>query len=59
MKARQAGKCRHCDVKLTKNFEVDHAVPLCEGGTNDKTNLQLLCKRCRDNKTQEEAANRG
>ena len=34
-------------------------LPLCAGGTNDKDNLQLLCKKCHSNKTQEEAANRG
>jgi 5-methylcytosine-specific restriction protein A len=33
----------------------DHIVPLAEGGTDDETNEQPLCRRCSDQKTAEEA----
>jgi hypothetical protein len=32
-----------CCVKEVK-FEIDHNVPLSGGGTNEKHNLQVLCK---------------
>ncbi|WP_417481839.1 HNH endonuclease [Maricaulis sp.] len=49
---RDKGECRACKRSLTSlinNFETeryDHIVPLARFGTNDVTNLQLLCERC-------------
>jgi 5-methylcytosine-specific restriction endonuclease McrA len=43
---RQRGMCAVCRCKLTKSFHRDHIVALASGGSNDKTNLQLLCKSC-------------
>ena len=34
--------------------EVDHIVPLKAGGTNDRSNLQALCKACHSAKTMRE-----
>jgi 5-methylcytosine-specific restriction protein A len=34
--------------------EVDHIVPLFEGGTDEESNLQALCGRHHDNKTAKE-----
>lgn len=34
--------------------EVDHIVPLSQGGTNDIKNLQAICKKCHARKTFEE-----
>jgi 5-methylcytosine-specific restriction protein A len=34
--------------------EVDHRVPLARGGTNDRSNLQALCKSCHSRKTNRE-----
>lgn len=31
--------------------EVDHIIPLADGGTNDPENLQALCKACHSRKT--------
>lgn len=44
-----------CDLsatrsKTTGSMQVDHIVPLKLGGTNDPTNLQLLCKNCNQDK---------
>jgi len=42
-----------CCVKEVK-FEIDHNIPLSGGGTNEKPNLQLLCKACHLIKTSNE-----
>ena len=31
--------------------QIDHIIPVALGGTNDKQNLQVLCKWCHDKKT--------
>jgi 5-methylcytosine-specific restriction endonuclease McrA len=35
-----------CGFFKLNRFHIDHNVPLAEGGTNDKSNLQLLCVEC-------------
>ena len=42
-----------CCVKEVK-FEIDHKIPLSGGGTNEKHNLQVLCKACHLIKTSNE-----
>lgn len=42
----QRGKCVYCHCDIRKKFQVDHIVPVSAGGANDKSNLQLLCKKC-------------
>ena len=42
----QCGKCAYCRVKLGRKHHVDHIVPVAKGGTNDPSNLQLLCIPC-------------
>lgn len=49
---RDAYTCRYCghhppDVKL----EVDHVVPICEGGSNDPANLVTSCFACNRGKS--------
>jgi 5-methylcytosine-specific restriction endonuclease McrA len=44
-------RCQHCDRPFPaqgtpKHLEVDHILPLSQGGTNDLSNLQTLCRRC-------------
>jgi len=38
--------------------EVDHVIPLADGGDDDESNLQSLCKPCHMAKTAREAAAR-
>lgn len=45
MHAKQRGKCPVCREKLDV-FHIDHVVALSRGGSNDISNIQLLCKPC-------------
>lgn len=42
----QYGKCAYCRIELCVQYHVDHIVPLARGGSNDRQNLQLLCRPC-------------
>lgn len=44
--AKQHGKCANCLTKLKLAYHVDHIVPSARGGSNDITNLQILCAPC-------------
>lgn len=46
--------CKHCGV-VTMQLECDHIINQAEGGTDDLSNLQSLCKPCHDIKTLEES----
>jgi len=50
-------KCNNCKNKVDEYFEIDHIRPLANGGTNDKNNLQILCKACHEDKCQTEIEN--
>lgn len=45
LKVAQRGKCCYCRKPLLK-YHIDHIVPVSKGGSNDPSNLQLLCPRC-------------
>ena len=53
---RDRGYCQHCGCQVESvdlvdgAFELDHMVPLKQGGTNDPTNLVLSCKHCNASK---------
>lgn len=42
----QKSKCACCHKSIKADYHVDHIVPVCRGGTNDRINLQLLCPPC-------------
>jgi hypothetical protein len=59
----QSGVCPYCKAKLHKSgknkYHSDHVMPLSKGGTNDISNIQLLCPTCnltKNNKLPEEFA---
>lgn len=47
--ARDGGACRCCGSSL--KLEYDHIVPFSCGGSNDRSNIQLLCQRCNRSKS--------
>lgn len=48
LKRRDGTGCRVCGT--TENIAIDHKFPIVAGGTNDLSNLQLLCKSCNSRK---------
>lgn len=42
------GKCAHCGTPLDRyeNLTVEHIIPISRGGTNDVSNLTVLCPGC-------------
>lgn len=53
--------CAACG-RVRSDHEVDHIKPLCEGGSNEDGNMQLLCSGgggCHSIKTAAEAKERG
>ena len=52
-------KTRELGFKPRKSFwELDHVVPLIDGGGHDLANLQTLCTPCHQRKTSAEAVDR-
>ena len=52
-------KCNICKKLLPSVWNADHIVPLHLGGSNDITNMQMLCALCHSNKSQLEGIHRG
>nr|WP_281362426.1 HNH endonuclease [Pararobbsia alpina] len=50
MRLRDKYTCQHCK-RATRIGEVDHITALENGGSNDDSNLQLLCIPCHKLKT--------
>jgi hypothetical protein len=46
----QRGKCPCCKKHLSKNYHLDHIVPLALGGSNTDDNIQLLRATCNQQK---------
>ena len=50
--AKQRGKCANCGCKLMDaNMARDHRHPLAKGGSNDISNIELLCRPCNQRKS--------
>ncbi|PXX72585.1 MULTISPECIES: HNH endonuclease [unclassified Pseudomonas] len=54
---RENGRCAKCSTNLTgvfdpsQKFQIDHIIPISNGGTTDPTNLQILCEKCNKEKS--------
>ena len=53
--SKQKWKCNSCQKLLDYSYEVDHIVPLYQGGNNTTSNLQALCPNCHGKKTIKDA----
>jgi len=53
---RDGYRCRECGASRDEGatLEIDHIVPVANGGTNDIENLQTLCKKCNRGKYTDE-----
>ena len=48
---KQRGRCIYCSNKLDphgRSFAIDHITPLSAGGGNEEDNLQALCRKCNE-----------
>lgn len=57
----QDGLCKACGIMIyyPSGFELDHIVPLIDGGKDERENMQALCVTCHAEKTKKEARARG
>ena len=46
----QRGRCVYCKAGLAGGYHLDHVMPLFLGGTNEDSNIQLLCPTCNQSK---------
>lgn len=49
-------RCEGCGSR-GRRLEIDHIVPLADGGTSEQANLQALCRACHMEKTALETGN--
>lgn len=57
---RDRGLCQVCESagRITPATEVDHRIAKSQGGTDDDTNLQSICRECHATKTARERRRR-
>ena len=49
------GICNECGCNVGNSFDIDHITPLENGGKDNESNFQLLCKPCHKAKTKNDA----
>ncbi|NJO85681.1 MAG: HNH endonuclease [Synechococcaceae cyanobacterium RM1_1_27] len=48
---RDKHQCQGCGKRDPKpNIQIDHIIPVAQGGSNDISNLQTLCRQCNQQK---------
>lgn len=47
----QRNRCGYCRIKLSDKYHVDHVTSLAKGGSNQRSNLQILCQPCNNRKS--------
>lgn len=53
--ARGGWRCSDCGMLLPPAYQVDHTVPLCDGGEDSISNCTAMCANCHADKTQRES----
>lgn len=44
---RQNRICTYCGYRrMATSMDIDHMIPVSRGGSNEKSNLQVICRRC-------------
>ena len=44
---RQNNTCAYCGHRrIASSMEIDHITPVVRGGSNDESNLQVICRPC-------------
>jgi 5-methylcytosine-specific restriction endonuclease McrA len=51
MHGKQRHRCASCGSSIRKHYEIDHIVAVTRGGSNDISNIQLLCMPCNRSKS--------
>ena len=48
---RQDNTCTYCGYRRrAASLDIDHVIPVARGGSNDPSNLQVICRRCNQRK---------
>lgn len=51
---------KNCNICQSKTFlEIDHIIPVSNGGSHEESNLQVLCRSCNRSKSNRKAASHG
>ena len=48
---RQSNTCVYCGARrIARSMDIDHMTPIVRGGSNDDSNLQVICRPCNQRK---------
>ncbi len=48
---RQSNTCVYCGARrIARSMDIDHITPIVRGGSNDDSNLQVICRPCNQRK---------
>jgi hypothetical protein len=56
--ASRGWRCGMCGELLPSCFEIDHQIPLWDGGLDESSNMWALCSGCHSQKTEDETIKR-